>query len=94
MKKVLLVTATVIVFTRPTLASYTECVALKETELVNRPRGRTDPRWPPLDKGNKVAIRDTYRDWAFVVHFVDDRDEYGWVPRSALTNCKTREGTP
>jgi hypothetical protein len=94
MKRLLLAAAAVAAFATPSYASYTECAVQKDTDMVNRPGGSTDPRWSPLEKGNKVAIRDTYRDWVFVVHFVDDRSEYGWVPRDALVKCQPREGTP
>ena len=94
MKKLLLATAAVVASSAPSYASYTECTVRKDTDLVNRPGGLTEPRWSPLEKGGKVAIRDTYRDWVFVVHFVDDRGEYGWVPRNALVTCQAKDGTP
>ncbi len=47
-----------------------------------------------LRRADKVAIRKAYRDWVFVVHFIESKDEYGWVQRSALVNCQAKEGTP
>jgi len=44
----------------PLYASYTECTVQKDTVTVNRPGGDYgDPRWTPLEKGEKVAIRIT-----------------------------------
>jgi hypothetical protein len=94
MKKLLLATAAVVAFTTPSYAFYTECTVQKDTDRVNRPGGGTEPRWASLEKGEKVAIRDTYRDWVFVTYFVDDRYEYGWVPRNSLGNCQAKDGTP
>ena len=75
-------------------AFYTECSVQKDIELANRPGGQTEPRWVPLEKGNKVAIRDTYQDWVFVLHWTGDSSEYGWLPRNALASCRPKEGTP
>ncbi|NOJ39072.1 hypothetical protein [Bradyrhizobium australiense] len=96
MKKLLLAAAALIALPVASHAAYTECTVPKETELANRPGGQTEPRWLPIEKGQKVAIRDTYRDWVFVVHFGKDSGEsvYGWVQRSDLANCRAREGTP
>ena len=94
MRKLLLATAAVVAFATASHASYTECIVQKDTDLVTRPGGPPEPRWSPLEKGEKVAIRDTYRDWVFVVHFVDDRGDYGWLPRNTLINCQAKEGTP
>jgi hypothetical protein len=67
---------------------------VKEIEAVSRPGGQTQPRWRPLEKREKVAIRDVYQDWVFVLHFVDEHEEYGWVPRAALMRCQAKDGTP
>lgn len=96
MKKVLLTAAALTAVPALAHASYTECTVPKETELANRPGGQTDPRWLPIEKGQKVAIRDTYRDWVFVVHFDKDSggSAYGWVQRNDLANCRAKDGTP
>jgi hypothetical protein len=87
--------AAVVASATPSHAVYTECIVQKDTAAVSRPGGRTMPRWTPLERGEKVATMDVYRDWVFVLHFVnDDREEYGWVPRSVLRGCQAKEGTP
>jgi hypothetical protein len=92
MKK-LLAAAVVVAFATPSHAIYTECTVTKDTETMNRPGGRHEPRWPNLKKGGSIAIRDIFQDWVFVTYFTDQY-EYGWVPRNALINCQSREGTP
>jgi hypothetical protein len=62
--------------------------------MLNRPGGSTVGRWTPLERDAKVAIRDTYQDWVFVLHWVDDQQQYGWVLRNALDKCRVQEGTP
>jgi hypothetical protein len=95
MKKFLLAAAVVIAFATPSHAIYTECTVKKDMDIVNRPGGdRGDPRWPSLQKGENVAIRDSFQSWVFVTFFDDDGSHYGWVQRNALTNCQAREGTP
>jgi hypothetical protein len=95
MKKFLLAAAVVIAFATPSHAIYTECTVKKDMDIVNRPGSdRGDPRWPSLQKGENVAIRDSFQSWVFVTFFDDDGSHYGWVQRNALTNCQAREGTP
>lgn len=95
MKKLLLAAAALVTFATPLHAFYTECTVTKDIETMDRPHGITMGRWSPLKKGGKVAVRDTYQDWVFVLHFSDDgHEEYGWVPRNVLDNCKSQEGTP
>ncbi|MCP1762373.1 hypothetical protein [Bradyrhizobium japonicum] len=96
MKKSLLAAAAMFAFPAISHASYTECTMPKETELANRPGGQTEPRWLPIEKDQKVAIRDTFRDWVFVVHFDKDSGEsvYGWVQRNDLASCRAKDGTP
>jgi hypothetical protein len=53
----------------PSHAVYTGCTVKKDTDLVNRPGGNSDPRWPTLQRGEDVAIRDVFRDWVFVTYF-------------------------
>lgn len=86
----------------PSQAAFTECTTLKEIALATRPGGGTEPRWLPVEKGNAVAIRDIYRDWVFVVHYIqsgegDDKTvttQYGWLPRKVINGCKQQDGTP
>jgi hypothetical protein len=94
MKKLLLVAAAVVGFATPASAFYTECTVLKDIAIVNRPGGHSMPRWSPLEKGDKIAIMDTYQQWVFVLHWVDTQQEYGWLPRNVLANCQRQEGTP
>jgi hypothetical protein len=51
------------------LAFFTECTATKNKEIVDRPQGMTMGRWSPIEKGQKVSVRDTYQDWYFVLHY-------------------------
>jgi hypothetical protein len=81
------------------MAFYTECAVTKEMELATRPGGPTEPRYRIINKGDKVAFRNNYQNWWFVMHAVHNDDDswtvnYGWVPQSVLTNCQEREGTP
>jgi hypothetical protein len=79
----------------PAYAFFTECTATKDVEMVDRPQGGTIGRWSPIKKGEKVAIRDTYQDWSFVLHFVyGNKEQYGWVQNATLANCRRQEGTP
>jgi hypothetical protein len=79
----------------PAFAFFTECTATKNIEMLDRPQGMTMGRWLPIEKGQKVAVRDTYQDWYFVLHYTNgDRGEYGWVQRATLTNCQKQDGTP
>ena len=48
----------------------------------------------PVNKGDKVAVRDEYQDWWFVMHSSDGSTDYGWLPKKVLTRCKQMEGTP
>jgi hypothetical protein len=80
-------------------AFYTECTVTKEMHLANRPNGSSDPRFGIIKKGDKVAFRDKYKDWWFVLHYNYDGKilvdvNYGWIPRSVLTDCQQQEGTP
>jgi hypothetical protein len=94
-KQLLLAAAALVSFATPSHAFYTECTVKKDIEAMDRPHGITMGRWSPLKKGEKVAVRDTYQDWVFVLHFPDGgQGEYGWVPRNILDNCKSQEGTP
>jgi hypothetical protein len=83
-----------IAFATPAHAFYTECTVQADTQPVNRPGGNTEPRWSPLEKGDKVAIRDTYQDWVFVYRYQDESAHYYWVRRNVLRNCREQEGTP
>jgi hypothetical protein len=94
MKKLLLAAAALVAFATPSRAFYTECTVKKDIAAMDRPQGRPIFRWHPLTKGGKVSIFDTYQDWVFVSHFESGSDEYGWVPRNTLDNCKPQEGTP
>jgi hypothetical protein len=94
MKRSLIAAALLLSLTAPSHAFFTECTAKQETTLLNRPGGDTEPRWSPIAKGDTAAIRDTYRDWVFVVHYIGEHAEYGWVPHGALVNCQPKDGTP
>ena len=79
----------------PSYAFFTECTATQNMHGTNRPGGKIYmPRWSPIAKGSKIAVMDTYRDWAFVLQHVDDHEEYKWVPRASLMNCHGEDGTP
>jgi hypothetical protein len=93
MKRLFLIAAVVVAFATPSHAIYTECIVKKDTETLNRPGGHREPRWPGLQKGENVAIRDIFQDWVFVTYF-SDQYEYGSVPRNVLVNCQAKEGTP
>jgi len=80
--------------TTPARAFYTECTVTKDTQLTNRPGGKTDVRYGSVMKGDKVAFRDKHKDWWFVLHYRDGSTRYGWLPKSILTACKVMEGTP
>ena len=75
-------------------ASYTECTVTKDTQLAIRPGGPSEPRYAPVNKGDKVAYRNQYQAWWFVLHYSDNNADYGWLPRAILGNCHGREGTP
>ena len=96
MKRMLITVAALALLWTAAHASYTECIVKQDTETLNRPNGTHDPRWSNLSKGERVAIRDVFQDWAFVTFYTDRAEgyEYGWLPRSVLTSCKMREGTP
>jgi hypothetical protein len=90
----------------PANAIYTQCTVQKDMQAVSRPGGETEPRWPSLEKGEKVAIRSTYNsktnesatfksyDWVFIIHYVDHAQWFGWIPANVLVNCQSQEGTP
>lgn len=82
----------------PAMASYTECTVNKDTDLAIMPNGPTEPRYQPVNKGDKVAFRGSYKDWWFVLHYTgsgaDSISDYGWVPKSVLTDCREQDGTP
>jgi hypothetical protein len=78
----------------PAMAVFTECSVTRDVELANRPEGRSDPRFPIVEAGGKVAIRDRFGGWRFVVYYRGDETTYGWLPQTVLTNCRSREGTP
>jgi hypothetical protein len=88
------VLAATIIITTPAQASFTECTVKKGIDILNRPDGHLEGRFTPLEKGEKVAIRDTYQDWVFVLHFVTDHNEYGWIKRNSVDSCKAMDGTP
>jgi hypothetical protein len=94
MLKFLLAGAAVIALISPASASYTECRVAKDTELANRPGGQIEPRYLPVNKGDKIAFRDKYQDWWFVMHAIEERTDYGWLPENVLTRCKKMDGTP
>ena len=94
MKRLLFTTVTVLALTAQAWAFYTECSVTKETTLSIRPNGPTEPRYMPVKKGDKVAYRNSYRDWWFVMHADGDKTDYGWLPQNVLANCQKMEGTP
>ena len=94
MTKLLLTAVAVIALMAPASAFYTECTVTKDTELANRPGGQTEPRYMSVNKGDKVAFRDKYQDWWFVMHAKDGSTDYGWLPENVLTKCKKMDGTP
>jgi hypothetical protein len=95
MKNLLLVCAAVLI-TTPAMALYTECTVPKDMELATRPNGPTEPRYRLIHKGDKVAFRNSYKHWWFVMHDADDNGtvDYGWIPHNVLTDCQKRDGTP
>jgi hypothetical protein len=52
------------------------------------------PKAGAIDKGDKVAFRDSYQGWWFVMHAKDGTVDYGWAPQDVLSNCSRQEGTP
>jgi hypothetical protein len=96
MKTLLIVLA--VLWSTTANAFYTECTVTKETPLANRPNGSSDPRFSVVRKGDKVAFRDRYEDWWFVLHHINGDEnstgEYGWIHKSVLTDCQKRDGTP
>jgi hypothetical protein len=71
----------------------------KDIKLAIRPNGPTEPRYAQINQGDKVAFRNRYQDWLFVLHYGHDGDvqtgvDYGWIPENVLTNCQEQEGTP
>ena len=95
MTKFLLAAVSVVALATPATAFYTECTVTKDTELSIRPGGPSEPRYMPVNKGDKVAYRNSYQDWWFVMHASGDSAvDYGWLPRNVLTNCHQMEGTP
>jgi hypothetical protein len=99
LRKLLLVAVTATVFSTPASALYTQCTAMKDSRLLNRPSGSLEPRFAIVAKGESVAIRDAYRDWWFVMHSVPldngtSTSDYGWLPRSILADCHEIDGTP
>lgn len=102
--------ATVLMFATPSNAFYTGCTAKEDIRMVTRPGSNiTPPRWHTIEKGESVAILEWYPQpdrknktssgiilapWLFVHHWVDQEQEYGWIPRKSLTDCKMEDGTP
>jgi hypothetical protein len=84
--------------TSPAMAFYTECSVTKDTRLLNRPNGWAEPRFAQVDKGDKVAFRDRYQKWWFVLHVVGEAPnmsaDYGWISENVLTDCQPKDGTP
>ncbi len=93
-KFLLTAAAAVIALTAPASAAYTECTVTQDTDLANRPGGNTEPRYQPVEKGDKVAFRDKHQGWWFVMHAKDGSTDYGWLPENVLTKCKKMDGTP
>jgi hypothetical protein len=93
MNRLLLAAGVVMAFATSSHAAHTACTVKQDTATLNRPGGNQEPRWPRLQKGEEIAIRDIFQDWAFITFFIDDY-EYGWVPRNVLINCQLKEGTP
>jgi hypothetical protein len=80
-------------------AFYTECTVAKDMQLATRPDGPSEPRYMPVNKGDKVAFRASYENWWFVLNYGPDgrdgdRADYGWLPKNVLIECQGREGTP
>ena len=96
MKRLSLITATVIVSlaAAPAVAIYTECTVTKDMDLATRPNGPSEPRYIRIAKGDKVAFRQSYQDWWFVMHAKGPMIDYGWIPKNVLSNCEEQEGTP
>jgi hypothetical protein len=81
------------VFATPAMALYTECTVTRDMDLATRPNGPSEPRYRRIEKGDKIAYRQSYQGWWFVMHAKDDSVDYGWVPQNVLSNCTAREGT-
>jgi hypothetical protein len=95
MKKLLFTTAIAIVaLATPAMAFYTECTVTRDMDLATRPNGPYEPRYRLINKGDKVAYRQKYQGWWFVLHAKDGAVDYGWVPQNVLSNCTAQEGTP
>jgi hypothetical protein len=98
MNKLLLAASAVVALVTPAMATYTECTVTKEISLASRPGGPSEPRYLTVNKGDKVAYRQSYQGWWFVMHATHADDswtvDYGWIPQKVLTNCKPMEGTP
>jgi len=94
--QVLMAIAIAAAMTTPAAAFYTECTVTKDTELAIRPDGPSEPRYyMPVSKGDKVAYRNQYQNWWFVLHYSGgDTTDYGWLPRAILKNCHAVDGTP
>ena len=92
--KTLLAAAPIVLLATSANAAHTQCTALRELPRLNRPdgdlavRGSTD-----IEKGEKVNFLDSYGDWWFVWS-ANKTSAAGWVPRSALGNCRKMDGTP
>jgi hypothetical protein len=84
----------IIALATPAMAFYTECTVKRDMALASRPNGPSEPRYMGIDKGDKVAYRQSYQGWWFVMHAKNDAVDYGWVRQKVLSNCKAQEGTP
>ena len=94
MIRYILTAVPVIALATPAMAFYTECTVVKDLTLSIRPGGPTEPRYMPVNKGDKVAFRSSYQGWWFVMHASDSTVDYGWLPQNVLIDCHKMEGTP
>jgi hypothetical protein len=78
----------------PAHAFFTECTAVKNVQALDRPQGIVIGRFAEIKTGEKLAVRDTYQDWAFVLRYDLGREQYGWVRQTTLDMCTKRDGTP
>lgn len=73
----------------------------KETSFYRMPGGSIEPRFTLAMRGDKVALKDQYKNWHFVLHYIGkhpggtvDSVEYSWIAANVLADCRNMEGTP